>query len=363
MQSSIDFGKYQVHFVGQLTQLTELAQWQQYSAIYVLVDGNTRTYCLPYLLDVDVFADAIVLEIPAGEPYKTLETCEHLWQTLLANQADRKTLIVNLGGGLVSDLGGFAAGCYKRGIHFLNIPTTLLAMVDATVGAKTGVNLKHVKNTLGLFNEPQAIFIYLPFLNTLPYEEILSGYAEMLKHALLSGRGYWDALMDAGPSGIITQPELIEQSLMVKHQIVEQDLEELGIRKVLNLGHTIGHAIEAEYNRLGNPMLHGHAVALGMVAELWIAKEAYGFPHEEFETVSNYLLGLYGHFLNIDLSLDNLAKLVGNDKKNHSKQLLFSLLRRIGQPEFNCVVSEEKLLEALVYLRGETYEVQNNQAR
>lgn len=337
--------------------MVALGQWQNYSAIYVIVDNNTRTYCLPYLLELKPFQDATVLEIPAGEAYKTLSTCERLWEILLAEQADRNTLIVNLGGGLVSDLGGFVAGCYKRGIDFINLPTTLLAMVDATVGAKTGINLNHVKNTLGLFNEPRAIYIHLPFLQTLPYDEVLSGYAEMLKHALLNSPGHWDALMDAGPNGVINQPELIQQSLMVKQQIVAQDPTEHGLRKVLNLGHSIGHAIEAECARLGQPILHGHAVALGMVAELWIARQTTGFPQHEFETVSNYLLGLYGSFLNIDLSLDNLAELVGNDKKNRSKQLLFSLLRQIGQPEYNCPVSEELLLEALVYLRGETYEV------
>lgn len=357
MQSTLDFGSYQVHFISELSQLIALGHWEKYSAIYVLVDSNTRTYCLPYLLELELFQDATVLEIPDGEAYKTLNTCEHLWQTLLNEQADRNALVVNLGGGLVSDLGGFMAGCYKRGIDFINIPTTLLAMVDATVGAKTGINLNHVKNTLGLFNEPQAIYIHIPFLQTLPYEEVLSGYAEMLKHALLSGQSHWEALMDAGPNGVIGQPELIQQSLRVKQQVVAQDPTEQGLRKVLNLGHSIGHALEAECARLGQPILHGHAVALGMVAELWIAKETVGFPQQEFETVSNYLLGLYGSFLNIDLSLDNLAKLVGNDKKNRSKQLLFSLLRQIGIPEYDCPVSEEKLLEALVYLRGETYEV------
>lgn len=357
MEPAIDFGNYQAHFVAELDQLISLEHWGGYSNIYILVDSNTRTYCLPHILNLEVFNNATVLEIPAGEAYKNLKTCEHIWQTLLNEQADRNTLILNLGGGMVSDLGGFVAGCYKRGIDFVNMPTTLLAMVDATVGAKTGVNLKHVKNVLGQFNEPKAVYIHLPFLTTLSYEELLSGYAEMLKHALLSGKAYWEAIMDAGPSGILTQPELIEQSLKIKHAIVAQDPTEQGLRKVLNLGHSIGHAMEAECARIGKPILHGHAVALGIVAELWIAKESYGFPHAEFETVSNYLLGLYGSFLNIDLSLDNLAKLVGNDKKNQSKQLLFSLLRQIGQPEYNCLVSEELLQEALVYLRGETYEV------
>jgi len=225
-------------------------------------------------------------------------------------------------------------------------------MVDATVGAKTGINLGGIKNSVGLFNQPQAIFVHLPFLETLPYEELLSGYAEMLKHALLSGKEHWDALMDAGPQGIKGQPELIIRSLKVKQAIVEQDPEEGGLRKTLNLGHTIGHALESESMGVGKPLLHGHAVALGMVAELWLSHKLLGFPQKDLEAVSNYLVGLYGRFLNIDLSLDNLAELVGNDKKNRSKQLSFSLLQHIGKPEFDCAVSREELLEALVYLRG-----------
>jgi 3-dehydroquinate synthase len=353
----ITFGTYDVHFIDELPALVGMFPWATYSNIYVLVDANTRAYCLPMLLEIGAFKNATILEIPAGESYKTIDTCEHIWEALLHEQADRNALVVNLGGGLVSDLGGFIAGTYKRGIDFVNIPTTLLAMVDATVGAKTGINLSGIKNTLGLFNEPKAIFIHLPFLSTLDNNELLSGYAEMLKHALLSGQPHWDALTAIGPKALATSPTLIAQSLHVKKAIVEQDITEQGLRKVLNFGHSIGHAIETECLRMGQPIMHGHAVALGMVAELWLSVRLQGFPQPEFETVSNYLLGLYGSFLNIDLSLDNLAKLVGNDKKNRSKQLLFSLLRHVGQPEYDCLVSQEMLLEALVYLRGETYEV------
>ena len=357
MLPAITFGTYKVHFIDELPTLDGLFPWANYSSIYVLVDANTRAYCLPKLLEINALVNATVLEIPAGETYKTIDTCEHLWLALLTEQADRKALLINLGGGLVSDLGGFIAGTYKRGIDFVNIPTTLLAMVDATVGAKTGINLKGVKNTIGLFNEPKAIFIHLPFLSTLDDNELLSGYAEMLKHALLSGQPHWDTLTAIVPKAVVHNPNLIAQSLQVKKSIVEQDPEEQGLRKVLNLGHSIAHAIETECLRMGQPILHGHAVALGMVAELWLSVRWLGFPQSDFETVSNYLLGLYGSFLNIDLSLDNLAKLVGNDKKNRSKQLLFSLLRHVGQPEYDCIVSQETLLEALVYLRVETYEV------
>lgn len=357
MLPAITFGNYQVHFIDELSALEGLFPWRDYSSIYLLVDANTRAYCLPRVLEMKAFENATVLEIPAGEAFKTIDTCEHIWEALIDEQADRKALLVNLGGGLVSDLGGFVAGAYKRGIDFVNLPTTLLAMVDATVGAKTGINLKGIKNSIGLFTQPKGIFIHLPFLETLPNEEVLSGYAEMLKHALLSSQEHWDTLIKAGPAGIMAQPSLIQQSLKVKQAIVAEDPEEQGLRKVLNLGHSIGHAIETECMRMGMPILHGHAVALGMVAELWLSVRLLGFPQQDFETVSNYLLGLYGSFLNIDLSLDNLAELVGNDKKNRSKQLLFSLLRRIGQPEYDCAVSPELLLEALVYLRGETYEV------
>jgi 3-dehydroquinate synthase len=352
MQPALTFENYQVHFIDELPQMEWQDIWKQYPSIFILVDANTRAYCLPPLLELAIFKEATILEIPAGEDSKNLNTCQHLWNGLLDEQAGRDVLLVNLGGGMVSDLGGFVAGAYKRGIHFINIPTTLLAMVDATVGAKTGINLGGIKNSVGLFNQPQAIFIHLPFLETLPYEELLSGYAEMLKHALLSGKEHWEALMDAGPQGIKGQPELIVRSLKVKQDIVAQDPEEAGLRKTLNLGHTIGHALESEGLRVGKPLLHGHAVALGMVAELWLSHKLLGFPQKDLEAVSNYLVGLYGRFLNIELSLDKLAELVGNDKKNRSKQLSFSLLQHIGKPEYDCAVSRVQLLEALVYLRG-----------
>lgn len=352
MQPALTFGNYQAHFVDTLQQLEAHEVWQRQPFTIVLVDSNTRAYCLPRLMELAVFQDALILEVPAGESTKNLDMCEHIWESLLAAKAGRDAVLVNLGGGMVSDLGGFVAGAYKRGIPFINIPTTVLAMVDATVGAKTGINLGGVKNSIGLFNEPEAVFFHLPFLETLPHEEVLSGFAEMLKHALLSGQEHWDALVAVGPEGIIANPELIIRSLKVKQAIVGQDPLEQGIRKTLNLGHTIGHALESESMRLGKPLLHGHTVALGMVAELWLSMQILGFPQKDFKAVSNYLLGLYGSFLNIDLSLDNLAELVGNDKKNRSKQFSFSLLQQFGKPEYNCNVSREQLLEALVYLRG-----------
>ena len=247
------------------------------SKIFILVDENTRFHCLPELLSRSTFlTHAAILEIPSGEEHKSIETAVHLWKDLMQNCAGRHSLLVNLGGGVISDLGGFVASTYHRGIPYVNIPTTLMAQVDAAIGGKTGLNIGGVKNQAGTLCLPKAVFICNGFLKTLEKTDIANGFAEIIKYALIGDPVMWDKikrlplndLLFKMPSGDAVLTELTERSIKIKHDIVEQDFREKNVRKVLNFGHTFGHALETLSMRDGNtPLSHGQAVAMGMLFE------------------------------------------------------------------------------------------------
>lgn len=339
---------YTVHFIADHMLMGALLPLHTYDKVIVCCDENTRRHCWPLLLAAKPeLKDAIQLTIPAGEEHKHLDTCQYLWGELFKEGVTRHALWINLGGGVVGDMGGFVASVYKRGIHFLNIPTSLLAMVDATVGGKLGVDHNNIKNGLGLFADPQLVVVYPEFLKTLPKLELRSGFAEMLKHGLIHDRTHLDELMQVGVEGIADNVELIRRSVQIKLDIVTQDPFEADLRKVLNFGHTIGHAIESALLEQGTPVPHGFAVAWGMMCELELSVELLGFPQAEAARVSKYLADVYRPTLNIDISISNLAALVANDKKNRGKALNFSLLKNVGQPVFDQQVSLDRV-EAVI---------------
>lgn len=287
----------------------------------VVADTNTAQFVLPVLVnDSKVVANSQVITIKSGEPNKNLESLSTLWKQLMDLEATRSTIVINLGGGLVSDLGGFAAATYKRGMRCINVPTTLLAAVDASVGGKTGINFNGLKNQLGTFTEPEASVISTIFFNTLPQQQILSGYAEMLKHALLKDSASLASLLKYSPvyptfDSVALLP-LIEESVLVKKSVVEKDLTETEWRKVLNLGHTIGHSFESLAISRKSPIPHGYAVAWGLVVELILSQMLAGFPSDMLHTFAAYVKKNYGSF---DISCDDYPDLMAamrQDKKN-----------------------------------------------
>lgn len=334
------------------SQLSRTLAQVEASQIFVLTDTNTKRDCLP-LFDVKFPKNLTykTLCIPTGEIHKTLDTCTQVWQALADAGADRKSLLINLGGGVVCDLGGFVAATYMRGIKWINIPTTLLSMVDASVGGKTGVDFNGLKNLIGVIKNPYLVGIEPTFLETLSFKERRSGFAEMLKHALLTDKKYWNVLETLDLNAIDSIKEHIYTSIGIKHAIVSQDREESGIRKQLNLGHTIGHAIESYFLRKGEPILHGEAVAAGILMELYLSKIFLEFPEDTFQSVSNFLLNTYTKIQIKEADLDEIIKNLAFDKKNEKGKINFVLLRRFGEPEIDYQVPDSSIVEAIQYYK------------
>src|SRR5690625_2647397 len=287
------------------------------SQIFVLTDENTKRDCLPIFrskLSGNIIYHQIC--IPAGEKYKNLTTCTKVWQALSDFGADRKSLLINLGGGVVCDLGGFVASTYMRGIKWINIPTTLLSIVDASIGGKTGVDFNGFKNIIGIIRNPYLVGIEPKFLETLSYRERRSGLAEMLKHALLSDKEHWLSLKTINLESIDSIKEYIHKSISIKHQIVSQDRNETGLRKQLNFGHTIGHAIESYFLQNHKPILHGEAIAAGMLIELKLSKELLGFPKVAYQSIESFILKVFGKISLQGIDLDEIFNNLAFDKKN-----------------------------------------------
>ena len=318
--------------------------------VFFLADTTTARLCLP-LLGVDA-KDGNVIVVEAGDENKTIASASAVWQALSTKGATRRSLLVCVGGGMITDMGGFAAATFKRGIDFINIPTTLLAMVDASVGGKTGVNLGGLKNEIGVFRDARQVFIDTSFLRTLDHQNILSGYAEMLKHSLLS-----DLPMFASHVSFdIIEPDLkalssmIRQSVEVKSGIVTSDPTEKGIRKALNLGHTIGHAVETFLLRAGRPQLHGYCVAWGLVGELFVSVAECGFPTERLRQVSSFVQENYGKPDIQCRDYDALLEIMSHDKKNTDRRLSMTLLSDIGKPVIDAHPEPSLIREALDFI-------------
>lgn len=327
--------------------LSELLAQISFSRLVVLTDTNTQHHCLPILKEI-LPSNSMFISVAAGEIHKNLDTCSLIWSRMTEEALDRKALMLNLGGGVIGDMGGFCASIYKRGIRFINCPTTLLSQVDASVGGKLGVDFKGLKNHLGVFNEPETVVIAPEFLETLPKTELRSGYAEIIKHGLIRDKAYFRKLQSKNWE---TQnwESLICHSVGIKKAVVEADPKENGLRKILNFGHTIGHAFESYFLDTKNHLLHGEAIALGMIAEGFLSFKKVGLSFEEFEEMSQFLLQVYGK---VDFSaheLDPILDLCTQDKKNEGQTILFSLLESIGNCTYNIPVNREEIKDAIHY--------------
>ena len=302
-------------YIGEdaLTKLSGFLAKGAYSRLLVLVDENTGRDCYPRL--TGLLPPHEKFEIPAGEIHKNLSTCTKVWAAITEKAFDRRGLILNLGGGVIGDMGGFIAGTYKRGIDFIQIPTTLLSQVDASVGGKLGIDFQGFKNHIGLFKEPQAVVIWPLFLETLPHREILSGMAEVIKHHIIADKEGWNLLKTISAVNQLDFEALIRHSIRIKSQIVEADPFEKGIRKALNFGHTIGHAIESYFLESETPLLHGEAIAIGMITESWIAKENGLISIGELEEIEKMIMQLYGSFSIPESTFPDIMALTQNDKK------------------------------------------------
>jgi 3-dehydroquinate synthase len=329
--------------------LENLLQPNVYSKIFVLVDENTNEQCLPYFLsNLPTEIEIEIIEIEAGEENKNMYTCIDLWHTLIDLEADRKSILLNLGGGVITDIGGFVASTFKRGIDFINIPTTLLAMVDASVGGKTGVDLGNLKNQIGVINEPKSVVILTKFLETLPSNQMRSGLAEMLKHGLIYDKLYWDKLKNLNNLNTDDLDVLIKQSIEIKNKIVSQDLKENGIRKALNFGHTLGHAIESYFleSEDKKQLLHGEAIAVGMILESHISYQSNLISKDDFAEIKYIITDIFEKILFNESDIQNIMNLLIFDKKNEFGNVQFTLLNKIGESKINQIVDESLILLA-----------------
>lgn len=334
------------------SELSTLCQGP-YDKVFVLTDETTRQLCRPRIqeaLPTDKVTDIV---IGATDTHKNVETLSYVWKSLGEHGASRHSLLVCLGGGMVTDLGGFAASTFKRGIRFVHIPTTLLSMVDAAVGGKTGINFNGLKNEVGVFSESIAVVIDTAFLQTLDAENLRSGYAEMLKHALLNNETMWAEHLDFP----LDRPDfsrlqsMVGESIQVKSDIVTQDPHEKGLRKALNLGHTVGHAFESLALKENRPVLHGYAVAWGIICELFLSVAVCGFPENKMRQTVNFIKEHYGRF---DFGCDRYEQLYGlmlHDKKNVGGVINFTLLKDIGQIALDCHVDKDVVFEAFDFFR------------
>ena len=345
----IDSAGHTIHFETRLSPLTEVFESGKYSKIFVFADSNTSEVCLPLFREMlDDFNGFDLIETDPGEENKNIDFCIGIWKTLLDFEADRKCLMINLGGGVITDMGGFVASTYKRGIDFINIPTTLLSQVDASVGGKTGIDVDNVKNMVGTFTLPQAVFIETAFLKTLPDRELLSGFAEMIKHGLIVDRDYYNELKNSDYLQI--EAQAIHRSVEIKNEVVTEDPHEKGLRKILNFGHTIGHAVET-YALINDkkPLTHGEAIAVGMICEAFLSQKNNTLSSEDLNDVTAYISGLYPTYHIKKESFKQLMEFMQSDKKNENGKIMFSLLSRIGKCDYNCRVSESDILESFAY--------------
>ncbi len=353
----------------------------EHDRVFVLTDDTTHECCLPKVAALLAQYDAVPITIAHGDQHKTLAALGDVWTALQQGGATRHSLLINLGGGMITDLGGFAAATFKRGINFINIPTTLLAMVDAAVGGKTGINFGGLKNEIGAFADARFVIINTCFLDTLDAENLCSGYAEMLKHALISDERMWAEHVNFD----LSQPDLAElqrmvaESIAVKERIVAEDPHEHGIRKALNFGHTIGHALEefalqqatpsggavvstAPTNQTtggaaispapkNRPLLHGYAVAFGLIGELYMSARKAGFPTERLHQTARFIRENYAQTEFTCNDYPTLLNLMRHDKKNTSGVINFTLLHNIGDIRINQTATDEEIREALDFIR------------
>jgi len=336
------------------TSLAKAIEACEHDRIFILTDDTTRKLCWPVVSGFSCLQGAEVISIGATDTHKTLESLAHVWEELGRMGGTRHTLLINIGGGMVTDLGGFAASTFKRGINYINIPTTLLAMVDASVGGKTGINFRGLKNEIGVFNNAATVILSTQFLRTLDHENICSGYAEMLKHGLISNEAMWAELMNFNlgdePLDLDTLQRMLADSVAVKQRIVTEDPLEHGIRKALNLGHTAGHAFES-FALSHAPILHGYAVAYGLVCELYLSTVKTGFPTDKMRQTVSFIREHYGRMSITCDDYPTLFEFMTHDKKNTAGSINFTLLGGIGDIRINQTATKDEIYEALDFYR------------
>ena len=330
--------------------LAQLLGEIDHDRLFVLADENTATHCVPLL---GLNEEAHLITIAPGDENKHIETLTLVWEEFSSHSATRHSLLVNVGGGMVTDLGGFAAATYKRGMRYINVPTTLLAMVDAAVGGKTGINLHALKNEIGAFYPADVVMVSATFLGTLDTGNLASGFAEMLKHGLISNAEHWGRLMrfDIDNPKLDMLQHLIMESIHTKEEIVKQDPTEQHIRKALNLGHTLGHAFETMAMRRSTPCLHGYAVAWGLIGELYLSHIREGFPTEILRQALQYIKEVYSTPDFGCKQYDELYELMQHDKKNRGTEIHFTLLGGIGDIHIDRTATKEEIFEMLDFVR------------
>lgn len=320
-----------------------------YSSLFILVDSNTNEKCLMRFLSfLSTDKNIEIIEIEAGEIEKNITTCVEIWSILTELGADRKSLLINVGGGVITDIGGFVASTFKRGIDFINIPTSLLAMVDASIGGKNGVDLGNLKNQIGVINSPKMVLVDTSYLNTLPQNEMRSGLAEMLKHGLIADSNYWKHFKDLNQSDFADFDVLIHRSIEIKNEIVTQDPTENGIRKALNFGHTLGHAIESYFleNENKNSLLHGEAIAVGMILESYISWQKKLISETEYDEIKKVIAAIFEKIPFEENDIQPILDLLIHDKKNEYGKIQFSLLDGIGAIKINQEVDNKLIIKS-----------------
>ena len=336
-------------FIGQTdSELSKIISKGNYSKVVILVDENTHRDCLP-ILAKKINTDFQIIEIHSGELHKNLDSCRYIWEEMMKSEMDRHSLLINLGGGVIGDMGGFCASTFMRGIDFIQVPTTLLSQVDASIGGKLGIDFNSIKNSIGLFKNPQAVFVDPIYLKTLPEGEIRSGFAELFKHALIADVDLWIDLNHLNDLSTIDWPPTLIHSLRIKQQIVEKDPYEKGLRKALNFGHTIGHAVESFSLRTDKPLLHGEAIAIGMVCESWLSNQAGNLSPNELKEITAFVQKFYPPYIFDEIHFPEILAYMKKDKKNRGGAINFTFLPAIGQVQINQTCSEKLIEESIRY--------------
>ncbi len=342
----IDLDTYKI----QIGDFWKEIQLKKYSSIFVLADQNTKEHCLPIFENNISNLDFHLIEIQSGEIHKNIETCQFIWSEMVKNGADRKSCMINLGGGVIGDMGGFTASTFYRGMDFIQIPTTLLSQVDASIGGKLGIDFMNLKNAVGLFKNPSQVCVSADFLKTLSIREIRSGFAELIKHGLIASKDDWIELQNIKKISEVTDWEkYIIPSLEIKKSVVHKDPFEMGLRKSLNFGHTIGHAIESHALSNGISLLHGEAVAIGLICESFLSHKVVGLSAQSLDKISTYIINHYGKYKLKKSNFSTYLHLMTKDKKNENQIINFTMISEIGTIILNQTANNSLIQESLEY--------------
>lgn len=336
---------------------SDISAWQQYleakpySNYFVIIDEHTWVDCLPFLKNISE-VDFKIIVTPSGEWNKSLDTCKLIWDQMISQGADRHSLCINLGGGVIGDMGGFCAASFMRGMDFVQVPTSLLAMVDASIGGKLGIDYQGHKNYIGLFKDPLGVFIFPKFLDTLPHKQLRSGYAEVVKHALIADANLWAQLKKVDAVTVEGLKPFIHQAVSIKHSIVSQDPFESGLRKNLNFGHTIGHALESHFLDAEDHLLHGEAVGLGMICEAFLSYKIGLLSAESYQEISSYINKVFTDLMPRTFDKATILQRCKADKKNRNQEILFSLIDGVGNAVYNQRVDKTIISESLDQIKS-----------